>query len=122
MHFHLDNSRMSAHINNNTFTEAGITISSKSTYSHQPVFLENNTFQGNKADPILEVQNTTNILIAANMFQNSQLSFRHIVDNNSNSGVLIHNSHKCMIVYLKMFHFFPFLNLKISHSLLTTLQ
>ena len=110
VHFHLDNSRMSAHINNNTFTEAGITILSTSYNSQQPVILENNAFQGQKADTILQVQNTSNILIAANIFQNSQLSFRHMVDDIANVGVLIHNSHVQMYGCLfKNVSFFPVL-------------
>ena len=71
VHLHLDNSRISVHIKDNIFREAGITISSTSTDSHQPVIIENNIFQGNKTDMILEVLSTTNVIISSSVFQNS---------------------------------------------------
>ena len=101
---------MSAHIKDNVFTEAGITILSTSTNSHQSVVLENNIFQGNKTNTILQVLNTTNIIIASSVFQNSHLSFRHIVDYNANSGVFCYNSHVEMHDSLfKNVTFFPVL-------------
>ena len=114
VHLYLDNSLMSAHIKDNVFTEAGITISSTSSNSHRPVILENNIFQENKTNTILELRDTTNVIISSSLFQNSQLSFQHIVDivnYNYNSGMLCYNSHVEMHDSLfKNVSFFPVIN------------
>ena len=98
VHLHLDNSRISAHIKDNIFIEGGITISSTSSFTNQPVILDHNTFQGNTSNTILEIRNTKDVIITASLFQNSQHSFQHILDknivnNNANAGVLCYNSH-----------------------------
>ena len=70
VHLHLDNSRMSAHIKDNVFTQSGITISSPHATTHQQVILENSVFQGDNSEEILEVRNTTNIIISSCIFKN----------------------------------------------------
>ena len=75
VHLYLDNSRISAHIKDNVFTAAGITISSISADSHQPVILENNIFQGNKAKTVLEVRDTTNVIMSSSAFQHLPAPF-----------------------------------------------
>ena len=94
IHLKLDNSRMSAHIKDNVFTESGIKIFSTSTDSHQPVIVENNVFQGYNSETILEVRNTTNIIISSCIFKNAKLfvSFYETFFDKTESAMLCYNS------------------------------
>ena len=92
LHLYLDNSRMSAHIKDNVFTGSGIKISSNSSTTHQPVILENNVFQGDNSEMILELRDTTNIIIFSCIFKNSKLSVPSFVGDKTGTGMLCYNS------------------------------
>ena len=91
-YLHLDNMKISAHINNNIFTGAGIKISSTSYNLHQPVIIENNIFRGFYFKPIFEVLNTTNVYLHSCVFKNTKLSVLAEVDENESSGISCFNS------------------------------
>ena len=91
VHLHLDNSQMSIHIKDNVFTEAGIIISSILSDFHQPVMLENNTFEGDYSQTVLEVQNTSNVFISSCVFNNSHV-LAATQDIKTISAILCYNS------------------------------
>ena len=93
VHLYLDNSRMSAHIKDNVFTEAGITISSPSTDLHQAIVIHCNIFQGNKPETILEVRDTSNVYISSCTFINEQALFVPFGDCEACPGLLCYGSH-----------------------------
>ena len=92
LHLYLDNCRMSAHIKDNVFMKAGIKISSTHTNTHHPVSVENNLFQGDNTETILEVRDTTSINIFSCVFKKSHLFVRPIMETKTRSAMLCHNS------------------------------
>ena len=92
VYFHLDNSKISAHITNNVFTGSGIKISSTSTDFHEPVIIENCIFHGFYFETIFEAFNTKNVYLHSCVFNDSKLLLPSEDDDIESSGILCFNS------------------------------
>ena len=113
MHLYLDNKNISAQIKNNVFVEAGVTISSMPTHTHQSVVFENNTFQGNNFKTIF--RDTNNVSIHSTVFRNI---FGRTTLVKAIPGMLCHNSQiEIQDIVLQSVLFFPVL--QISNSTVT---
>ena len=86
---YLNNSRMSAHIKNNTFTKGTIIISSTQSEPHQPVIIEDTMFNGDNFKTILEVHNTKRVYLLSCVFKNL---YAFIVNDKDITGMMCYNS------------------------------
>ena len=92
LHIHLDNSIISANIEENIFTGSGIKIFKESENGAKVILIKNNKFQREYKKSAVEFWNTENVFLKNNYFKNFKIIESFLNDDKQSIGIICHIS------------------------------